>query len=477
MHSHPQLAESDFDPIKEANRESIRGQYFSGRAAGLVEVLVMNIAETRNQVLRSHFVHNIDADEVKHRDAVDTFVVYCGWLEIGAMVGYVSDKSLANDDLLKSALNDAFFRRYYEIFYPQLLPTLLRRRLSGQPIVANGEYHEVADVFVEALHLDIALQTPSAMTFLRLLDDFIFRQPDGHAFSKADFIAILVQPGKFVSSLIDTGEHPQDIRGQACAGFMEFLTFVNAFDELLTRVKSVPLLQSALWHLYGYWFHLLSAQTGGVIAAAVDVLRQYVEVAGDDTSVALPDDIAQTYIGLGRTQLALRRLTSSLYRNPLDREYFSVDAGDDFIGLMAMLRDDSLPIDDRETGRTQHLTVESESESIGGGLDKGSAATEKHLGGVHIQATIKVGDRGVDQVLLRPIDDLEITVRSANCLKAESIYYIGDLVRLTEMELLKTPNLGKKSLTEIKAALSARGLSLGMKMEKSTRLLRGMELS
>jgi DNA-directed RNA polymerase subunit alpha len=71
---------------------------------------------------------------------------------------------------------------------------------------------------------------------------------------------------------------------------------------------------------------------------------------------------------------------------------------------------------------------------------------------------------GVDPVLLRPIDDLELTVRSANCLKAESIYYIGDLIQKTEVELLKTPNLGKKSLTEIKEVLAQRGLSLGMKL-------------
>jgi len=71
----------------------------------------------------------------------------------------------------------------------------------------------------------------------------------------------------------------------------------------------------------------------------------------------------------------------------------------------------------------------------------------------------------VDPVLLRPVDDLELTVRSANCLKAEQIYYIGDLIQRTEVELLKTPNLGKKSLTEIKDVLASRGLSLGMRLE------------
>ena len=71
----------------------------------------------------------------------------------------------------------------------------------------------------------------------------------------------------------------------------------------------------------------------------------------------------------------------------------------------------------------------------------------------------------VDPILLRPVDDLELTVRSANCLKAENIYYIGDLIQRTEVELLKTPNLGKKSLTEIKDVLASKGLSLGMRLE------------
>ena len=71
----------------------------------------------------------------------------------------------------------------------------------------------------------------------------------------------------------------------------------------------------------------------------------------------------------------------------------------------------------------------------------------------------------VDPLLLRPVDDLELTVRSANCLKAENIYYIGDLIQRTENELLKTPNLGRKSLNEIKEVLASRGLTLGARLE------------
>jgi len=71
----------------------------------------------------------------------------------------------------------------------------------------------------------------------------------------------------------------------------------------------------------------------------------------------------------------------------------------------------------------------------------------------------------IDPILLRPVDDLELTVRSANCLKAENIYYIGDLIQRSETELLKTPNLGRKSLNEIKEVLASRGLTLGMRLE------------
>ncbi len=81
------------------------------------------------------------------------------------------------------------------------------------------------------------------------------------------------------------------------------------------------------------------------------------------------------------------------------------------------------------------------------------------------QTAAAPGKKELSPILFRPIDDLELTVRSANCLKAENIYYIGDLVQRTEMELMKTPNLGKKSLNEIKEALRAHELDLGMKLE------------
>ncbi len=89
-----------------------------------------------------------------------------------------------------------------------------------------------------------------------------------------------------------------------------------------------------------------------------------------------------------------------------------------------------------------------------------SETTTQDLGGVGPE-----DGPPIDPILLRPVDDLELTVRSANCLKAENIFLIGDLIQRTEVELLKTPNLGKKSLTEIKDVLATRGLSLGARLE------------
>lgn len=84
---------------------------------------------------------------------------------------------------------------------------------------------------------------------------------------------------------------------------------------------------------------------------------------------------------------------------------------------------------------------------------------------VGVQPEVRSAKPDIPEILKRPVEDLELTVRSANCLKAENIKYIGDLVQRTEVELLRTPNLGKKSLTEIKDVLAQRQLSLGLRVE------------
>ncbi|MFZ9624429.1 MAG: DNA-directed RNA polymerase subunit alpha [Burkholderiaceae bacterium] len=100
--------------------------------------------------------------------------------------------------------------------------------------------------------------------------------------------------------------------------------------------------------------------------------------------------------------------------------------------------------------------------SVFAALEGGAEPGSETLG---VLGAVSRGGPQIDPILVRPVDDLELTVRSANCLKAENIYYIGDLIQRTENELLKTPNLGRKSLNEIKEVLASRGLTLGMKLE------------
>ena len=100
--------------------------------------------------------------------------------------------------------------------------------------------------------------------------------------------------------------------------------------------------------------------------------------------------------------------------------------------------------------------------SVFAALEGGAEPGSETLG---VLGAVSRGGPQIVPILVRPVDDLELTVRSANCLKAESIYYIGDLIQRTENELLKTPNLGRKSLNEIKEVLASRGLTLGMKLE------------
>jgi DNA-directed RNA polymerase subunit alpha len=122
---------------------------------------------------------------------------------------------------------------------------------------------------------------------------------------------------------------------------------------------------------------------------------------------------------------------------------------------------DKLVLDIETTG-----TIDAE-EAIrrAGSILKDQLSVFVDLQGEDEAGSAKVTEMQFDPLLLRPVDELELTVRSANCLKAENIHYIGDLVQRTEVELLRTPNLGKKSLTEIKEVLQGHGLMLGMRLE------------
>jgi DNA-directed RNA polymerase subunit alpha len=96
-------------------------------------------------------------------------------------------------------------------------------------------------------------------------------------------------------------------------------------------------------------------------------------------------------------------------------------------------------------------------------FDEAQVRTAPVTAGIAVPATETPADTNqLNRYLLKKVDELELSVRSANCLKNDNIIYIGDLVQKTEAEMLRTPNFGRKSLNEIKEVLASMGLRLGM---------------
>lgn len=238
--------------------------------------------------------------------------------------------------------------------------------------------------------------------------------------------------------------------------------------EILLNLKGVALALSKRDEA-----HLTLSRTGGVVTAG-DIQRDHdVEIANPDHVIAhLADDTTLT--------MTLKVATGRGYQ-PVDSRY-NDDEETSAIGVLKL--DASFSPVMRVAYTVDSARVEQRTDldkliidlETNGTLDpeeairKSATILQQQLTAfVDLEATdiAQTQDQEdlIDPVLLRSVDDLELTVRSANCLKAESIYYIGDLVQRTEVELLKTPNLGKKSLTEIKDVLASRELSLGMRLE------------
>lgn len=217
----------------------------------------------------------------------------------------------------------------------------------------------------------------------------------------------------------------------------------------------------------------LSKEGPGVVTAGDFVLDHDVEIAN-------PDHVIATLNGAGKLNLRARVGRGRGYQ-PADAMVSEEDSGR-VIG--SLLLDASYSPVRRVAYKVDNARVEQRTDLDKLIIDLETNGTIDPEEAIRRAATIlqqqvavfvdlessdfpeeKQVEEEIDPILLRPVDDLELTVRSANCLKAENIYYIGDLIRRTEVELLKTPNLGKKSLTEIKDVLASRGLSLGMRLE------------
>ncbi len=218
---------------------------------------------------------------------------------------------------------------------------------------------------------------------------------------------------------------------------------------------------------------LKSSGTGPVVAG---------DITGDDVEIINPDHVIANVTDDSVTlNMTLKVSTGRGYQPATERE--SEDEGSTTIGVLKL--DASFSPIDRVSYNVEAARLKQRTDLDRLVLDLQTNGTIDPEEAVRRAATIlqtqlesfielhtedeeeeaAEDEPEIDPILLRPVDDLELTVRSANCLKAEAIFYIGDLIQRTETELLRTPNLGKKSLNEIKDVLASRGLSLGVRLE------------
>ena len=210
------------------------------------------------------------------------------------------------------------------------------------------------------------------------------------------------------------------------------------------------------------------------------VLRAGDIEVGHDVEVANPDHVIAHLMKEGKLAMTMRVATGRGYEPASARD--DTEDSEQLIGRLPL---------DASYSPVRRVSYQVESARVGQRTDQDKLVLEIETNGTveperavrlassqlqQLLSPFSAPDLAVDPVggrhsaemdpgLLRKVDELELTVRSANCLKAEGIERVGDLVQRTETDLLRTPNLGKKSLTEIKTVLAEHGLSLGMMVD------------
>ncbi len=210
--------------------------------------------------------------------------------------------------------------------------------------------------------------------------------------------------------------------------------------------------------------HVIAHLSGGKLDMQLKVEKGRGYQPGDMR--ALKDDHSKATIG----RIIMDASFSPILRVAYRVENARVEQRTDLDKLIMTIETDGSILPEEALRQSAHI-LQDQLSVFGGITNVGvDSLTQQIVSGMGTTAQPEVAQPArqqppVDPILRRPVDDLELTVRSANCLKAENIYYIGDLIQRTENELLKTPNLGRKSLNEIKEVLAAHGLTLGMKLE------------
>lgn len=301
--------------LKSANLSDLVEDYFNKTDARLgAKAIASNVPENKlDRLLRSHLIQEVVSQrEIKARDGLDDLLAFYSILEIAFLCGVITELPTVLENQARKHLSRPAVRRYYEKFYPILLPVLFLERLNG---ASRFDVYDFPHVFAGFLTLNTILDDEDVQIFLWLLDDGTIEEEDSDC-DLADVLRVL-QDSKGFAKRILTSPEDQVTVDQALHGFVKFSGFCFEFDKLLGG-NVHKLIKSAMWHFHGYWFGQIGGQVLGVISAAIEQYRSWVPPVTARTSSAKAALIDATKQSMDQGQTGLQRLTSSFYRFTLE---------------------------------------------------------------------------------------------------------------------------------------------------------------
>jgi hypothetical protein len=300
--------------VAQANLEDLLAKYYVGTAAREAAAYLSDcIARRRNSeletLLRDYRVEPVTAArEIDLRAATDRLLTCYSILEISSLADFVPQlpKEFASEAHAIVAHRDV--RRYYEEYYPMKLPILFRQRLNGHAVSLPERDAAVTAPIIAFLELDRQFtEKLEDRTLLRMLDSFTLGD-----YRFRDLVTLITMPERFIEYLL--GDREREPLGQAARELGMFLQFCVELRQLLDRVRDWPLLQSAMWSYYSYWFDILGDQLNARLG---DALKQFLvwqapaESAGAEATHAIQEFVR-------RGQRVVDELTSRAFAGPID---------------------------------------------------------------------------------------------------------------------------------------------------------------
>jgi|GEM_PF-51573 len=301
--------------IKDDNLRAIDHAYLTARERRAQRFLDTASPAERARTLESHLLRKPSRKAQDLRDDVDDLLRYYSVLELASITGAIRELPAATRETALRNLNDADLRRYYERYYPQLLPQLFRARVSGDPALTADA--DCTEDFLRFVALDASRDDDEIATFLGFLDDYRY-VIDEETHDLSSVVRTIAHPKRFLAALsVDNEDRtPTD---EGVVGFLRFLSFSRDLDHLLRDVDS-PVVRSCFWHYYGYWYQELGGQVLGALLTGINILGAYVPSAA--TNAAEERALARTHADMAAAVASLHLLTSSVFRVRLEEQVY-----------------------------------------------------------------------------------------------------------------------------------------------------------